>query len=252
MLLQDSLRTRKLERPNDSFFLHCSETVNEANSIRTKRTTDDTSGRDFLITRMLGGKDTVHGDWPWLVAVYFVEPTGINFQCGGSLVNNRTVLTAAHCVRINGIDRRPAELHLWLGRHTLINLYEEGAVPSSVERIYIHPDYKPSAENQLFDADIAILIMSQPVTYTKYIRPISMWLEAAPLGAQDIEGMYGTVVGWGINSSGNISDTPLKIVIPVVSALTCEQTINNNNLKALRTFCAGSLNKELPCTGDSG
>ena len=43
---------------------------------------------------VLGSRESVDGQWPWMVAVM----TGPVFRCGGSLVDDQWVLTAGHCI----------------------------------------------------------------------------------------------------------------------------------------------------------
>ena len=49
--------------------------------------------------RVVGGKDASFGKWPWQVLIEEASWLGLNSQikCGGVLINNRFVLTAAHC-----------------------------------------------------------------------------------------------------------------------------------------------------------
>ena len=46
---------------------------------------------------IVGGEQSIKGDFPWQVAIYY----GKKFLCGGSLIDSRHVLSAAHC--FNGI-----------------------------------------------------------------------------------------------------------------------------------------------------
>lgn len=48
-------------------------------------------------TRIIAGQPAGPGEFPWQVAVYYRRPGGGLFFCGGSLINDRFVLTAAHC-----------------------------------------------------------------------------------------------------------------------------------------------------------
>ncbi|KAM9457474.1 testisin-like [Clarias gariepinus] len=53
----------------------------------------DVCGKAKLNTKIVGGQDAVPGSWPWQVSL---QVFGSHF-CGGSLINNRWVLSAAHC-----------------------------------------------------------------------------------------------------------------------------------------------------------
>ena len=44
----------------------------------------------------MGGSESTHGSYPWMAMLKIKGRVG--FICGGSIINNRTVLTAAHCV----------------------------------------------------------------------------------------------------------------------------------------------------------
>lgn len=200
---------------------------------------------------MFGGEETKRGDWPWVAALYLNKPTGLSFNCGGSLVNTKSVLTAAHCINTPTKNYQPHEVLVWLGRYRLVDWNEVGAISTNVERIVIHPDYKRYSYES-YDADIAVLSLQRIVSYTEYIRPICLWPAAS--GSRDVEGQSGAVVGWGKDGSGNtVSNVPKKIDLPIVNSLTCIQT-SESLAKAVsnRTFCAGSLNGDGPCHGDSG
>lgn len=183
--------------------------------------------------------------------MYVNKPPNLSFICGGSLVNTKSVVTAAHCVRTTNGDHRPSDIVLWLGRHNLGNWNEAGAISSNVERVMVHPDFRRYS-SESYDADIAILIMQRQVTYTQYVRPICLWPTRDDITI--IEGSSGTVVGWGEDNTGNpVSNVPNKVELPIVNSLTCVQTSSVLlQLISNRTFCAGSLQGEGPCHGDSG
>src|SRR5215472_13774417 len=58
----------------------------------------DSAAFTELDYRVVGGTLAAEGAWPWQVAIYFKQPDGtFMLGCGGSIVNPRWVLSAAHC-----------------------------------------------------------------------------------------------------------------------------------------------------------
>ena len=55
---------------------------------------------DRDLPRIAGGKDAPPGDWPWMVQLYYSQRRSSKpiFDCGGTLISLKTVLTGAHCL----------------------------------------------------------------------------------------------------------------------------------------------------------
>ena len=137
--------------------------------------------------RIVGGKETQFGDWPWQVLVKESTLLGLftKDKCGGVLISDRHVLTAAHC--------QPgflASLMVELGEYDRTGNSEFMAtMQRKVKRVVVHKDYKaPTFEN-----DIAILELEKEIQRQPHIVPICM-----PESLDMVfEGKKGIVTGWG-------------------------------------------------------
>jgi secreted trypsin-like serine protease len=152
-------------------------------------------GRGMREGRIVGGRETEFGDWPWQVLVKESTLLGLftKNKCGGVLISNRHVLTAAHC--------QPgflASLMVELGEYDIAGQSEHMAtMQKKVKRVVVHKDYKaPTFEN-----DIAILELDSDITRQPHIVPICM-----PESLNKVFiGQMGTVTGWGRTEYGKIS-----------------------------------------------
>lgn len=205
----------------------------------------------YSITPLIvGGKTIPRGTWPWLAAVYINKVTGLTFNCGGNLVSSKVVVTAAHCFRTPEKEYKADEVIIYLGRYNIMKWSEKGSHVTEVDQIYVHDDYMKEEQN--FDADVAIVVMTDRIKYTDFIRPICLWEGSE--NVNDIVGSSGTVVGWGRDGSGNIvTPEPHKINVPIVADDVCLRSSDIfRYITSKRTFCAGSRNGLGPCNGDSG
>ncbi|CAF1220301.1 unnamed protein product [Rotaria sordida] len=111
---------------------------------------------------IVGGTEAQRNSWPWLVRI---SENGDHI-CGGTLIDTRHVVTAAHCITIP-IVTQTYRVHA--GSHNINQPAsdEQEIVP---ERIFIHEQYnKATLEN-----DIAIIRLSRPVTISDKINIICL------------------------------------------------------------------------------
>lgn len=190
------------------------------------------------------------GQWPWHGAIFHRQPPNGNllYVCGGSLLSEKHLLTAAHCV-VNRKTKLPwpvALLEIHLGQKNLSVVTNQVQI-RDVSKIYVHPEYSTHRN------DIAMLVMRLAVAYTDIVIPACID-QRADRDLRDLEGQLGWVAGWGTTEMRNVSHVLRMASLPVVSYLAC--TKNDAGLFARlvseTVFCAGDLNGTSPGTGDSG
>lgn len=191
------------------------------------------------------------------------------FICGGSLISTRLVITAAHCVHNKGSSRpnKAEEATFYLGKYHINKISETHDWMLGVERFEIHEDW--DSNDLSYDADIAIAILRQTITFTAYIKAICLWTSTTSY--EDLVSKTGIVAGWGrTEDSADASDRPKFSKVPVVSSDRCLRSDSAfGKLTSDRTFCGGSRlvsrssrkkklielifrTNEGPCNGDSG
>ncbi|XP_024128743.1 transmembrane protease serine 9 isoform X2 [Oryzias melastigma] len=135
-------------------------------------------GQANLNTRIGGRQDAPAGFWPWQVSLQ-----GPSHFCGGSLINNQWVLTAARCFQ----DGSASGVNVVLGLQSL-----QGSNPNRVSRTITTVILHPSWNLFSLDNDIALLQLSSPVNFTDYISPVCL----ASTGSTFYSGINTWVTGW--------------------------------------------------------
>ncbi|XP_053620162.1 chymotrypsin-C-like [Plodia interpunctella] len=197
---------------------------------------------------IFNGQPTKPGDWPWHAAVYRLEYASAKYVCGGTLISKNFVLTAGHCVTINGAPVLPEIVSVILGKYNLIG----GDVATQerlVHQVIVHEEYY----QKKLDNDIALVKLKTEAIYDDYVQPACLWnidsIKRLPAGI-----VYGTVVGWGLNHTEKLSSELHQVSLPKIGEQTCLKSNPNFFGRVLnyRKFCAGYTNGTSACNGDSG
>uniref|UniRef100_A0AAY4EZZ3 chymotrypsin n=1 Tax=Denticeps clupeoides TaxID=299321 RepID=A0AAY4EZZ3_9TELE len=163
--------------------------------------------------RIVNGEEAVPHSWPWQVSLQ--DFTGFHF-CGGSLISETWVVTAAHC-----------NVRYWL-------------VLSMSAAVFTHPEWNPSTINN----DIALIKLASPVSLNDRVSPVCL----AEASDNFNPGMTCVTSGWGLTPI----TTPNKLqqaALPLLSKETC-QTYWGSNITD-KMICAGADGAS-SCMGDSG
>ncbi|XP_074791653.1 transmembrane protease serine 12 isoform X3 [Natator depressus] len=181
--------------------------------------------------RIVGGHDAQLGAWPWQVSLQ-VYQYGVGFKhlCGGSLIDEYSVLTAAHCAR-GHMD--PYYWRVVIGLHDT-SRPERHTVKSSVREIFVHSEFRI----QTFENDIALFKLYKSVNYNDYIQPICLPFVHIHLNINNQTECF--ISGWGsIAEKGEGSPILQEAQVDIIPSDICNGfewyagMINNN------MFCAG-------------
>ncbi|MGW0731757.1 serine protease [Streptomyces sp. NPDC002851] len=182
--------------------------------------------------------------YPWMVQVQGIQGSSIS-NCGGSLINSRYVLTAAHCivrgsrarmvVRLGGVDRKKV-------------LNDPRSDPRSDPRIHtvkrsiINGGY--GQRGGMVWNDIALIELNQPVRKSQYVKPISLPTSTAV--HKDYETF--TVTGWG--KLGN--NAPQSDTLQEFTERQSQNCYRSKNLNERIHLCGHVGDNKGICSGDSG
>merc|ERR1712002_893069 len=180
--------------------------------------------------RIVGGQETEEHEYPWQVGL--VSRNGKTPWCGGTLISDRHILTAAHCTA----GETPGRIQILLGEH---RTNDDDFTRVDVSQINDDPNYS------FPNSDFSILTLTEPVTFSSKVRPACLPATTDKTYA----GELATVTGWGTLSSGGNQPT---VLMEVDVTVTTNEVCNNvyGGINDLH-ICAMDSGKD-SCQGDSG
>ncbi|KAL0278299.1 UNVERIFIED_CONTAM: hypothetical protein PYX00_000156 [Menopon gallinae] len=181
-------------------------------------------------SRIVGGQEVPPHQAPYQAGLYMGD-----IFCGGSLINERYVLTSAQCA---SKAMRPVVI---LGAHR-IKEKEREQQQYVATKVILHPHWDK------FYSDVALVMLPQNIKFTSAIQPIKL----APPGAGSFEGDQVRVTGWGLTSDNDKDLSPVLrfILNPIVSRSVCERKLNVKMFDG--QMCLSGEGRRSPCVGDGG
>ncbi|KAJ3665180.1 hypothetical protein Zmor_000688 [Zophobas morio] len=202
---------------------------------------------------IVNGTDVAKGDYPWQVALY--NKRSKDLICGGSLLSQRVILSAAHCITDEkGVMLSKEDYVVAVGKYYRAfddsRDYNEAQF-SELYGMFVADQYKGNIQNYL--GDIAILVSKKIFTLSRRVQPVCL---DRGQNYHVKDNTYGYVTGWGFTIENNAPSEVLKeLKVPSVSLSDCQTNLPEDYDIYLTydKMCAGYLEKGTSvCKGDSG
>lgn len=175
--------------------------------------------------------------FPYQVLLNINTKSG-QFYCGGSILNNQWIVTAAHCV----FDARSIIVNL--GAHAYHGYSESERLTLRSTKWIHHERYNDDS----LQNDIALIKLPEPIKFTRFIKAIRL----PKKNSGTFEGRWVNASGWG-KTSDSIWAGPAQLLqhakLQVISNYECSKTFDNIYST---TLCAQGANYQSTCRGDSG
>ncbi|CAG7722893.1 unnamed protein product [Allacma fusca] len=212
--------------------------------------------------RIIGGREVPLGSYPWMARIGYQLTSGeIIYGCGGAVINERYILTAAHCIVEDGVPLHVQEISL--SEHdtrTDPDCTSPGECSRvkyfKVEKIITHPEYNVARKHH----DVALIRLAEPIDFKQelYIQPVCLPF-IKEYGLQKfmaIPDQYAVSAGWGKTHWNRVPGSHVlqEVKVPVITNEDC--TVKYSGISAIeishKQLCAGGQQGFDTCEGDSG
>lgn len=227
-------------------YITCVAIIDASNSTSTKQQAISSSSSELLLpcecgttaisSRIFGGRSvSSSAKFPWMAAI--VDNIGNQVFCTGSLINNRYVLTAAHCL----INRDESMIHIVLGESDITSPASSSLY--RVNRLYSHPSFSGVSTMQ---NDIALIELDRTVVFSERMKPICL-----PKAGPRYFGTF-TIAGWGLLSPAGRQPRVLQEARVLQRSQTyCQAVYGSSKYSNKDHICANGPTSGV-CNGDSG
>ncbi|XP_055532467.1 chymotrypsin-1-like [Wyeomyia smithii] len=188
--------------------------------------------------RIVNGTDASIADYPFMVSLR--GSTG-RHSCGGSILNERWILTAAHCVN----DHTTALVQsIQVGRSDVSTAVDDSVY--LIADVIIHPHY--DAANSYID-DVALIKLQKPLVFSDTVQPVILPTKYEEMAEPDLDV---TLIGWGrLETDGELPTTLQKVDYAVVLNRECNQ-LHRSHIFPSHICAAFPGGGKGQCNGDSG
>ncbi|CAH2045493.1 unnamed protein product, partial [Iphiclides podalirius] len=205
--------------------------------------------------RIVGGFIASLEEFPWLVRIKSKRTTNNRegrelYNCAGSLISDRYVLTAAHCLANRDvISVRLGEWDTETLQDCQGGICSDPPVDINVTKVIIHSSYNET----LLLNDIGLLQLEEAANFTDFIRPICLPITQYSKNQDYVAGTTFWTAGWGLTEFETPSIIKRKVNLNTVPLEDCRNAVPQvKKMNTKNIICAGGTIGKDSCNGDSG
>ncbi|XP_038074677.1 LOW QUALITY PROTEIN: transmembrane protease serine 3-like [Patiria miniata] len=199
----------------------------------------------LFVKRIVGGVEAVAGSWPWQAQLFHRFKSGRQVAiCGGTLVRDNLVVTAAHCFLKTMNDANSWKVHL--GKHTIDLHLGSGEQEANIKHIIKHKEFN----SKTMQNDLAVLVLDRSLSLDG--KQVNVACLDEDLDMRDKTHCF--VTGWGLTEMGGRQARKLQEApVPILSQSQCNHKDVYKGMVRDTMMCAGYLAGGIDaCQGDSG
>lgn len=186
--------------------------------------------------KIIGGQEAKPHSRPYMAYLCIWNPKKGPKECGGFLIQEKFVLTAAHCWG--------SSINVTLGAHN-IKKQERTQQVIAVKRAIPHPDYN----HKSFSHDIMLLQLERKAKWTAAVRPLPLPRDKAWVKP----GQVCSVAGWGkVSPMGMYPDTLQEVWLTVQQDKECRSHLPSHYNNTIQLCVGDPKEKKSSFKGDSG
>lgn len=122
--------------------------------------------------RIYGGTEASLGQFPYMVSLRAFRNESSRHVCGGSLITDRFVLTAAHCIVAEWLS--PSKFQIVVGAHR--NYTENDGIAYAVQTLIPHEQFYAIESPEIFQVqhDIGLVETTKEIQFNDLVAPIAL------------------------------------------------------------------------------
>ncbi|KAG5882470.1 hypothetical protein JTB14_014184 [Gonioctena quinquepunctata] len=186
---------------------------------------------------IVGGTLASRKEFPHMAQIGYITGSEIAWACGGSLISENFIITAAHCIWSHQLGAAK------LARVGITNISDTSYLQTrNVQQIIKHPEYVGQKYN-----DIALLKMDRNFDMNSYVRPACVYTQESIPHSESI------ATGWGkVGFSQDDSKELLKVTLEFFTNEKCNKTYRRDIIQPGSSLSSGIVENLMVCAGSSG